>query len=170
MKKLVLFVILAMVVSFAIAEDTNFDKLKAAHMNAMKYYGHSNILAEKEHQMVFMNIDNGIASVCYGKEMATAYMEKDEVKYYWHVESVKNGVILSSKANVKGVKYSRSIEVLISNSEVTIRQRPDMDEGSRISCDWGCLAGKCFKCITCMTDWKCWITCAGPGIWECCQF
>jgi hypothetical protein len=38
MKKLALLVLCLLVTSFVCA-DVNFDALKAAHMNAMKYYG-----------------------------------------------------------------------------------------------------------------------------------
>lgn len=171
MKKVAVMMVLVMaVVCFLSADDNvNFDKIRAAHIVAMKYYGHAPLTAEKNAKMAFMAIDKGIASVCYGNEMASAYMELKDVKYYWSVEKTKDGILISSKANNKGVKYSRTVEITISNAEVAIKQRPDLDEGSRVSCDWGCLAKKFLGCISCLTDWKCWLTCAGPGIWECCK-
>ena len=169
MKKLTMLLVVCLVFGLIANAESNLEKMKAAHVVAMKYYGHAPLLAERDSNMMFLSMDKGIASVCYGKEMATAYMEKGNVKYYWYVQKTKEGVLLSSKANVNGVKYSRSVEVVISEAEVSIRQRADLDEGSRLSCNWGCLASKFFGCISCGTNWQCWLTCAGPGIFECCS-
>jgi len=169
MKKLAILAVLAVIFASFAAADVNFEKLKAAHMVAMKYHGHATLAAERDASMIFMSIDKGIASVCYGKEMASAYMEKGNSKFYWTVEKTQSGVLISSKVNVNGVKYSRTVEVSINEGEVSIRQRTDLDEGARVSCDWGCLAKKFFGCISCFKDWKCWLSCAGPGIWECCS-
>lgn len=151
-------------------ENINSEKIRAAHIIAMKYYGHATLLEEKNIQMAFSPMAKGLASFCYGKELATAYLEAGDVKYYWYVEKTQKGILLSHKANRNGVKYSRTVEVTISDAEISIRQRQDLDEGERISCDWGCIGGKFFKCIHCAIDWKCWLTCAGPAIWECCKF
>jgi len=168
MKKLAILVVLALIVSFAMAE-VNFEKLRAAHIVAIKYHGHAPMMAERDNSMVFMAVGNNIASVCYGKEIASAYMEKDNAKYYWYVEKTQNGVLVTSKANINGAKYSRSIEVVMNEGDTIIRQRPDLDEGSRVSCDWICLAQKFLGCLKCLKDWTCWLSCAGPGIWECCK-
>jgi hypothetical protein len=177
MKNLLLFVLVVLCISMAMAQEnkenkeiSNFDQLKSAHVIAMKYYGHANLLSEKDNQMIFLSIDKNFASVCYGKEIATAYMETETSKFYWFVQKTEKGIILSSKLNLKGVKYSRSVEVIMSEAEFIIRQRPDMDEGSRVSCSWSCLGSKFLGCVSCLKDWKCWLTCAGPGIWECCQW
>jgi hypothetical protein len=86
MKKLVILAVLAMIFASFTAADVNFEKLKAAHIVAMKYHGHATLAVERDASMIFMSMDKGVASVCYGKEMASAYMEKGNSKFYWTVE------------------------------------------------------------------------------------
>lgn len=167
MKKIAVLIVLALVCSFTWAQDVNLENLKGAHIAAMKYHGHSTLLAEKN-SMVFMACGDGIASACYGDSLCTAYAEKGEVKIYWYVEKIENGVLITFKVTVKEITYTRSFKFLLTQTEAKF-QNLDFakKEDTRFSVDWNCLINKIPGCIACATNWVCWLGCAGTAAWQC---
>jgi len=103
MKRLVLFVAILMVSGFVFA-DVNFDALKAAHINAMKYYGRADVA---EGQMVFVAIGKEMASVYFGNELSTGYVEKNDQKFYWEITPIEGGVKVYIKVNILGKIYEK---------------------------------------------------------------
>lgn len=162
MKKLALFVAILMVSGFVFA-DVNFDALRAAHLNAMKYYGRADVA---EGQMVFVAVGKEMASVYFGEELSTGYVEQKEKKFYWEITPIEGGVKIYIKVNILGQVYEKTFIIKFADKEIAIK-----GQGTEDRYDWMCII-KCvgnsaFKCIDCMTDWKCWAKCAGADVVGC---
>lgn len=168
MRTLVIAMTILLVFTLVNAQELNLENLKASHIEAMKHNGHATLLEQRDIKMVFVSCGQGIASACYGETLATAYMEKGNVKVYWYVEKVENGVILTIKLTVNDVTYTRSYKITWSDTEFRFL---DLDSGkvdnSRFSIDWDCLKSKLPGCITCLLNWVCWLTCGGSAVWGC---
>lgn len=167
MKKIAFLLAIFLCASLMNAHEVNPENLKAAHIAAMKYNGHADLLAGREDKIVFMPCGKGIASACYGETIATAYMEKEDAKIYWYIEKQDNGVQITFKVTIKDVTSSRSFKAQTSDTEFRFI---DLDFGKpadRFSINWSCLKSKVPGCISCLTNWVCWLGCAGVAIWQC---
>jgi hypothetical protein len=170
MKKLaILFLVSVVVLVCSNAQNVDFDKLKAAHIAAMKYHGHAPLLAQRDQKMVFLSFGKEYASAFYGKDIATAYLEKGDVKLYWYVEKIEGGVMLTIKLVIKGMEFKRSFKITMAKGEYRVADL-NWDEPSRLSIDWKCVMNTAFECISCGTDFSCWLSCAGPKILQCVSF
>jgi len=172
MKNLFVLAMLSLIfVSMSIAQEINLENLKSAHIAAMQYNGHSTLMVEKNNKMTFIGCEGAIASACYGESLSTAYMEKGDVKIYWYVEKIENGVMITFKATINGTTYTRSYKLLMRENQITFQ---DIDwakrDDSRLKIDWDCLKGKIPGCITCLVNWVCWLGCAGSAVWQCVEF
>jgi hypothetical protein len=166
MKKIILFVMFALcLVPVTFAQD--FTALKEAHINSMKYFGHGDLVNERN-PLVLLNCEQAIASAIYTENIATAYMEKEGAKIYWYVEKIENGVLLTIKVTVGEIILSKSFKIIVNSAEIRFT---DLDYGkdttNRFSVDWACLASKVPGCIVCTTNWICWLGCAGSIAYNC---
>lgn len=169
MKKIIVCIILSLIcLPFMAAEEINLENLKAAHIVAMKANGHADLLAGREASIMFMPCGKTIASALYGDNLCTAYMEKGDIKIYWYVEKIANGVLVTLKFTVSDITYSRSFKFTMTENEAKFAiLEYAKEDTSRISIDWNCLIGKIPKCISCLTNWVCWLGCAGMAAWDC---
>lgn len=161
--------ILIVLVSFSFAQKSDErGQLKASHIAAMKYYGHSNLIEQKEMTMTFIKCENVLASALYSSSIATGYAEKENVKMYWFVERSKDGILVTLKINSNGTIYSRSFEVTITEKEMMLKNLNfEKVSASGFNVDWNCLMSKIPGCISCGTSWTCWLGCAGSAAWQC---
>jgi len=139
----------------------NFDALKAAHMNAMKYYGRG----DAEGQMVFVAMGKEMASVFYGNDLSTGYVEQGDKKFYWEITPIEGGVKVYIKVNILGKIYEKTFVILFNGKEAVIKG--EGDERYDWMCILKCAGSAAFKCLDCMTDWKCWAKCAGADVVSC---
>lgn len=167
MKKLALFVACLMISGFVFA-DVNFDALKASHINAMKYYGRS---ANVENgQMVFMVVGDQMASVYFGEDLSTGYVEKDEKKFYWEVTPIEGGVKIYIKVNILGKVYEKTIIIKFGDKQFSVLADGSTDDRVDWTCLLNCATGSAAPCLSCIINKDCWISCImknAPGLIGC---
>ena len=167
MKKLAILFAVCMMVAMVANAEGNLDKLKAAHLNAMKYYGRAEAMNERDSKVFFMSTSKGMASVFLGENLSTGYMESGDRKIYWEITPIPGGFKIVIFINILGKTYEIPIIIKLADGELSVKV-----EESAQRYDWMCLL-KCVgtsvlaKCLHCKLDWKCWATCAGPDVVQC---
>lgn len=160
MKKLVFLVVCVALVSLVSAD---FEKVREAHLNAMKYYG---LTTQRDGKLFYAPVGGKMASMYIGDKVSTGYVEKEGKKIYWEVTPVEGGFKICIKVNIFGKTFEKCFVVKVAKDNVSIKA-----VGGDDRYDWMCLlqcvGPKVFECISCGLDWKCWGTCAGPGVVNC---
>jgi len=169
MKKLALLLALSFIfASFSYSEEVNLENLKEAHIKAMTANGHATLVSDRNSKMIFLNCGKNIASACFGETLGTAYMERGDIKVYWSVEKIEGGILVTMKITIKDVVYTRSFKILFREGELKVADLGyGKEDASRFSVDWSCLLQKAPGCITCATNWVCWLGCVGAAAWDC---
>ncbi len=167
MKKLSLLLCLVVLCSFTYAENSELKKLQSSHLEAMNYYGHG-YLVNRDNAPVFLSYGkNGMASVFYGKEMATGYTEIKGKKFYWFVEKQGKGVRMTVKMEKDGATINSSFLIVQTEDEFSIKV---LEKSRAAKCRWFCIMVKAAPCVgECVKDWKCYMRCAPKAFEECCD-
>ncbi|NUM35494.1 MAG: hypothetical protein HUU50_13180 [Candidatus Brocadiae bacterium] len=165
MKKLALLMVLVMVCTVVFAD--NFEKLQAAHKNAMKFYGRAELLTQRDAKMVVVQSNKDVASLFIASELVTGYMETDNnKKFYWEVTPIEGGVKIYIKVNVLGKVFEKTIIIKFGEKDLAV-SADSTDERVDTWCIVKCAGSSALSCLYCGTNWVCWATCAGPGVISC---
>lgn len=164
MKKLALLMVLVMVCSVVFAD--NFEKLQAAHKNAMKFYGRAELLSQRDAKMVVVQTNKETASLFIAEELVTGYMETEaNKKFYWEVTPIEGGVKIYIKVNILGKVYEKTIIIKFGDKEIAVSA--NSNDRADVWCIIKCAGSSALSCLSCGTNWVCWATCAGPSVISC---
>ena len=168
MKKLAIFLIVALMMGSLANADVDLDNLKVAHIAAMKYHGQGDLLAQKDSKMIYLACGKDVASGFYSTNMATGYVENDKAKMYWTIENKVGYIIVAIYLKHNGVDYQRSFQLSEKEGELVLKDL-NWKSGTRVDVDWDCIKKKfpgcALSCISC--NWVLCLYCVGDAAWKC---
>ena len=167
MKKLAVFLAVSLMLATFVTADVDIDKLKAAHIAAMKYHGQGDLLLQKDNKMIYLACGKDVASGFYSPNMATGYVENDKAKMYWTIERKLNYIIVVVFLKINGADYQRSFQLSEKEGELVLKDL-NWKSGTRIDVDWDCIKKKFPSCaLTCLGNWVMCLACIGEAAWKC---